>query len=108
MADVGLLMVYWNEAGDADQTLLTAPTAVEGFPTRAELLSRYAERSGCDVSNVDFYIAFAHWKLACIIEGVYSRYAKGAMGKPAAGFEGFERQVTALATRAKEAVERLS
>ena len=107
MADVGLLMVYWNEAGDADQALLVAPTAVEGFPTRAELLARYAKQSGCDISNVDFYIAFAHWKLACIVEGVYSRYAKGAMGKPAAGFEGFERQVTALARQAKEAVERL-
>ena len=108
MADVGLLMVYWNEATDGDSTLLVAPTAVDGFPSRAEMLARYAAKSGRDVSQVDYYIAFAHWKLACIIEGVYSRYAKGAMGKPAAGFEGFERQVTALAERAQAAVDRLS
>ncbi len=107
MADVGLLMVYWNEATDSDQALLTAPTAIEGFPTRAELLSRYAERSGRDVSTVDFYIAFGYWKLACILEGVYSRYAKGAMGKPAAGFEAFERQVTSLAQLAHDRVEKL-
>jgi aminoglycoside phosphotransferase (APT) family kinase protein len=107
MADVGLLMVYWNEASDGEQALLAAPTAVEGFPTRAELLERYAARSGRDLSNVDFYIAFGYWKLACIIEGVYSRYAEGAMGKPTAGFEAFEHQVVSLAERAHEAVSRL-
>ena len=108
MADVGLLMVYWNEASDGEQALLTAPTAVPGFPTRAEMLDRYTARSGRDLSQLDFYVAFAYWKLACIIEGVYSRYAEGAMGKPAAGFEAFEQQVGSLAERAREAVSRLS
>jgi aminoglycoside phosphotransferase (APT) family kinase protein len=106
MADLGLLIVYWTEAGDGRQALLAAPTVVEGFPTRAELLERYAERSGRDLSSIDFYVAFAYWKLACIIEGVYARYSKGAMGK-ASGFEGFERQVTGLAELAAERVAML-
>jgi len=108
MADVGLLMVYWNEASDGDQALLVAPTAVQGFPTRAQILERYAGRSGRDVSQLDFYVAFAQWKLACIIEGVYSRYAEGAMGKPAPGFEAFGRQVVTLAERALDASARLA
>src|SRR5690606_31634793 len=64
LADVGLLMVYWTEADDSHGMLLTAPTAVEGFLTRKEMLDRYAETSGRDLSQIDFYIAFGYWKLA--------------------------------------------
>jgi aminoglycoside phosphotransferase (APT) family kinase protein len=107
LADVGLLMVYWNQADDPHATLLTAPTMVSGFPTRAQLIERYAAQSGRDLSAVDFYVAFGSWKLACIVEGVYARYAHGAMGKPAAGFEAFSTQVVRLAEQARAAVERL-
>jgi aminoglycoside phosphotransferase (APT) family kinase protein len=107
LADVGLLMVYWNDPGDAP-SLTTAPTTAPGFPRRADLRDRYAERSGRDLSHLDFYVAFAYWKLACIIEGVYSRYLHGAMGdKKAPGFELFAKQVSALAESAREAVDRL-
>ncbi len=107
LADVGLLMVYWNDPDDEHATLLTAPTTVEGFPRRAELLERYASTSGRDLGDIDFYIAFGYWKLACIVEGVYARYAHGAMGKPAPGFEAFATQVERLAEAAKQTVGRL-
>ena len=106
LADVGLLVVYWTEPTDTQAALLTAPTTAPGFPTRAELIDRYADTSGRDLSNLDFYVAFAYWKLACIIEGVYSRYAGGAMGK-AEGFESFANQTTFLAERAAEAADKL-
>ncbi len=106
LADVGLLMVYWTDPDDEHAALLTAPTTVEGFPSRKELLDRYAEVSGRDLSAIDFYTAFGYWKLACIVEGVYARYVGGAMGK-ATGFEGFAEQVTRMADAAKQAVERL-
>jgi aminoglycoside phosphotransferase (APT) family kinase protein len=107
LADVGLLMVYWTEASDASPMLLTAPTTVEGFLSRKEVLDRYAEVSGRDLSQVDYYIAFGYWKLACIVEGVYARYAGGAMGSDAAGFEGFAVQVERCADAAADAVARL-
>ena len=106
LADVGLLMVYWTDPDDDGSALLTSPTTVEGFPRRAELLERYAARSGRDVSDIDFYVAFGYWKLACIVEGVYARYKHGAMGGEASGFEGFEQQVVRLAEAAKAAVDR--
>jgi aminoglycoside phosphotransferase (APT) family kinase protein len=107
LADVGLLMVYWNERGE-DATLITAPTAVEGFATRKELLDRYAEVSGRDLSSVDFYVAFGYWKLACIVEGVYARYVGGAMGnRDPSAFEAFALQVERCAASAAEAVGRL-
>ena len=37
--------------------------------------------SGRDLSGIDYYIAFAYWKLACILEGVYARYLGGALGE---------------------------
>ena len=79
LADLGLLMVYWNEATDTHPTL-GAPTATEGFFTRQQMLDRYAEVSGRDLSLIDYYTAFGYWKLACIVEGVYARYIGGAMG----------------------------
>jgi aminoglycoside phosphotransferase (APT) family kinase protein len=107
LADVGLLMVYWSEIGDPNALLGIAPTAVPGFPTRAELRERYAAASGRDVSQLDFYISFGYWKLACILEGVFARYAGGAMGGDRGGFEGFAQQVVGLAEASKAAAENL-
>jgi aminoglycoside phosphotransferase (APT) family kinase protein len=108
MADLGLLMVYWAESTGERTAMAGAATATEGFPTRQGVLDRYAERSGRDLSNIDFYTAFGYWKLACIIEGVYARYAAGAMGGRGddSAHEVFAAQVKALADAAKEAVER--
>ena len=108
LADVGLLMVYWTEPSDEHPMLLTAPTAVAGFLSRQELLDRYAAASGRDLTEIDFYVAFGYWKLACIVEGVYTRYVKGAMGSDASGFEGFAVQVERCADAAAEAVSRMA
>jgi aminoglycoside phosphotransferase (APT) family kinase protein len=107
LADVGLLMVYWAEADDAHSALPGAATALEGFPTRAELLDRYAAASGRDLSHIDFYVAFGYWKLACILEGVYARYAGGAMGSSGEAFEAFAETVRLLAAAARDAADRV-
>lgn len=107
LADLGLLMVYWTERGDAHAPLGMAPTTAEGFPSRTAMRERYAARSGRDVSGLDFYVAFGYWKLACIVEGVYARYAGGAMGGDRSGFEGFAGQVQGLAEAAREAASGL-
>ena len=105
LADVGLLMVYWSEASDEIESLPSSPTVLPGFPSRKEVADRYAERSGRDLSRLDFYVAFGYWKLACIIEGVYARYVGGAMGSGSTGFEHFGDQVVRLAEAAKAAAE---
>ncbi len=106
LADVGLLLVYWTERDDPHPALLDASTTLEGFPTRTELVERYARASGRDVSEVDYFVAFGYWKLACILEGVYARYKGGVMGETS-GFEGFAAQVEILAEAAKATVEGL-
>ena len=56
------------------------PTSAGGFASYADLLERYARRTGRDLSGIDYYIAFGCWRLAVISEGVYARYLHGAMG----------------------------
>jgi aminoglycoside phosphotransferase (APT) family kinase protein len=79
LADLGQLHVYWPEPGERS-AIDHSPTKAAGFPTRAELMAHYSEKTGRDLSQLAFYVAFAYWKLACILEGVYSRYVGGAMG----------------------------
>lgn len=87
LADLGVLSVYWPGPGEPSAGLSTSPVLADGFPPRAALLERYAEVSGRDLRDVDFYIAFGHWKLACISEGVYARYKGGSMGADGADIE---------------------
>jgi aminoglycoside phosphotransferase (APT) family kinase protein len=104
MADVGLLQVYWTGPGD-DASAWTSSTATTapGFPDRDELLAAYAGVSGRDLTSIDFYVAFAYWKLACISEGVYARYRAGAKGDvDDAQIYTFRTQVDHAATLADE------
>ena len=105
LADVGLLMVYWPERGDDPIALGQPANLAPGFPTREELRERYAERSGRDLAQLDFFVALGYWKLAIILEGVYARYAAGQYGKVDPGIEHFARLVERLA-KAAETAER--
>jgi len=80
LADLGWLIASWGRSGDSLDVTIPGPNAVGGYPDGEELVARYAERSGRDVSDLDFYLAFARWRSACISAGVYSRYAGGVMG----------------------------
>jgi aminoglycoside phosphotransferase (APT) family kinase protein len=109
LADVGLLTVYWTGPDDPPGAWTAGATTEPGFWPRARIAERYAEVSGRDVSNLGFYVAFAYWKLACILEGVYSRYLGGALGdRDPAELEHFKEQVDAAATNAEQTLEQLA
>ena len=107
LADVGMLLVYWSEPGDELMPLFDPPTTAAGFPKREEVRRRYAELSGRDLGEIDYYVALACWKLAIILEGVFSRYAAGQYGKEAEAYEQFGEVVERLAMGADEAERRL-
>ncbi|HEX4307841.1 MAG TPA: phosphotransferase family protein [Solirubrobacterales bacterium] len=105
LADVGTLIAYWPERGGESIALGLPANLAPGFPTREELAARYAEASGRDLADLDFYIALGYWKLAIILEGVYARYAAGGYGQAGtddSGFEAFARLVERLAETAAE------
>ena len=109
-ADVAQLLVYWAEPEDPEFALDNPPTGVPGFATREEMRVRYHQASGRDLDNFEFYLAFAYWKVACILEGVYSRYLSGAMGDKAEtiGTESFAARVDALTEMATAAAEQVA
>ena len=83
------MLAYWSEAGDYEvlrRARIVAPvTAADGFPSRAEIIERYARRTGIDPSDVGWYQAFAYFKLAVVCQGIAARAAGGAM--VGAGFD---------------------
>jgi aminoglycoside phosphotransferase (APT) family kinase protein len=98
LTDLGTFLAYWSE--EADGPLLAAArvmapvTAADGFPTRAEIVRRYAARTGFDVSDVEWYQAFAFFKLAVVCQGIAARAAGGAM--LGSGFDDAQRLVAPL------------
>jgi aminoglycoside phosphotransferase (APT) family kinase protein len=103
LADLGQLLVYWPEPGERS-ALGNSPTVAPGFPTRAELTAYYAASTGRDLQQLDFYVAFAYWKLACILEGVYARYVAGAMGDDGFDFSLYPESIAWLATQSRQAI----
>jgi aminoglycoside phosphotransferase (APT) family kinase protein len=108
MADIGYLMNNWAEPGESGGTAAAAasPSAAGGFQTRADILRIYAQKTGRDVSNVDYYRAFQYWRLAAIVEGVMARYLKGVMGGNA-DTRAFKLQIDGLAASALELARKL-
>jgi aminoglycoside phosphotransferase (APT) family kinase protein len=106
LADLGLLQVYWTGPDDEASAWTGSATTAVGFWNRAQLADRYAEMSGRDIGQLDFYVAFAYWKLACILEGVYSRYLGGALGEQEPeSLEAFKQQVDNAAASAEQRLE---
>lgn len=84
LTDLGLLVMYGMPLGMPDSPVSTTAEA-PGHPSPAELIERYAARSGRDVSAVSWYTAFAWFKLAVILEGIHYRYTLGQTVGP--GFD---------------------
>jgi aminoglycoside phosphotransferase (APT) family kinase protein len=84
LSDLGTALAYWVEAEDSDdlQKLRWGPTSYPGSMTRKELVERYALVSGRDVSNMVFYVVFARFKVAVIVQQIYYRYHVGVTKDP--------------------------
>jgi aminoglycoside phosphotransferase (APT) family kinase protein len=80
LTDLALLLLFWREEGEPALSLIPGVSHLPGFPTRAEMLSRYAETAAVDLSDMAWYLAFAHFKFAVIAQGVSARSRAGAMG----------------------------
>jgi len=79
LTDLGMLLFYWREPGEDEPVLTPAVTRSPGFPRRAHLAERYAQRTGAQLDDIAFYEAFAHFKFAVIAQGIAARVAAGAM-----------------------------
>jgi aminoglycoside phosphotransferase (APT) family kinase protein len=85
LADLGYLCMMWTEADDPRAGLREAlgnVTRAEGFPTRAELIARYEERSGRSMVDIRWYTTLALWKSVVFMEGNYKRAISGTTDDP--------------------------
>jgi aminoglycoside phosphotransferase (APT) family kinase protein len=100
LADVGYLVATYSEPGDTVDILfgLNEVTRQPGFPSRAELMARYEERSGRSISNLAWYCTLALWKSTVFLEGSYKRLLAGTTDDPF--FRLLDRGVPALAEQA--------
>jgi len=80
LADLAGMVMWWGDDPDARGRLGDVPTRALGFGTADDIITSYADLSDRDLSHLGWYVAFQHWRLACISEGVRVRYAAGAMG----------------------------
>ncbi|HJZ89850.1 MAG TPA: phosphotransferase family protein [Gemmataceae bacterium] len=79
LMDLGTTLGYWVEAGDTEPVRAGAfgPTALPGSLTRQELVARYADMTGRDMSVMLFYYCFGVYKIAVIVQQIYARYLRG-------------------------------
>jgi aminoglycoside phosphotransferase (APT) family kinase protein len=78
LMDLGYLLTLWPEAGDpAMWRLWGMPTWRDGFPTRAQAIERYAQKTGFDVSAIEWYRVFNVFRFAVILQQIYQRFERG-------------------------------
>ena len=98
LADFAYALNAWSETGDTEAARADAPTALEGFATRDDLIGWYAARTGADLSKLPYYRSFNSLKTACILHGVYARYRMGQKSSDGVDIDGlFTRMQASIA-----------
>ena len=107
LVDLGVLLNYWPDPTDVDGARPLHVPGLEhmGLPSRREVVARYGERTGFDVSAVPWFEAFATWKTCVVLEQLYQRFVRGESTDPRMGERG--KPVAPLADRAAALLDRL-
>jgi aminoglycoside phosphotransferase (APT) family kinase protein len=107
LADLAYALNEWSDPGDSLPVRKDAPTAAPGFPGRNQLAQRYSERTGRDLSRLDYYAGFNRWKSAAITHGVYARYMEGKKSAEGIRLEDLRQSIEHSLTLAEQAVRSL-
>jgi aminoglycoside phosphotransferase (APT) family kinase protein len=108
LADVGYCINAWVDSPEEITGRDDPPTVLPGFANRGELLGRYAQQTGADLSHIDYYRCFSHWKTACILQGVYARYLQGQKDTEGVDVDAFPQRIDRTLRLAAEAADRVA
>jgi aminoglycoside phosphotransferase (APT) family kinase protein len=100
LTDLGILCSFWDHDGEFHNPITAGATALPGFPTRDELVHAYLTARGIDVAEIDWYLVFADFKVAVILEGIHARHLQGHT--EGEDFDGVGAMVDPLLNRALE------
>jgi aminoglycoside phosphotransferase (APT) family kinase protein len=106
LIDVGIFLCYWakKEDPEARRESISPVTTEPGWISRKEIISRYAEKTGRDLSGIAFYEAFALFKVAVVLQQIFFRYFRGQTKDER--FKDFDKRVSGLARAAWELAEK--
>jgi aminoglycoside phosphotransferase (APT) family kinase protein len=81
LVDLGLFLAFWGSQRPVRPAMPWVQAISRGpdAPTRAELAARYADRTGRSIADLSWFMAFAFWKLAAIVEGAYALCLAGKL-----------------------------
>lgn len=104
LADLGTLLMFWDEPGQRFNPITDGLMALEGFPNRDDVIEQYVSSRGLQLDNLDWYLVFSEFKLAVILEQINARHRRGeTMGH---GFDGLDQMVSHLFDSARERIAR--
>lgn len=105
LCDLGLTLCYWNST-EVPGTDHQAITASPGWYTRQELVERYADKTGRDLSSLPWHEVLGVFKLAVIVQQIFYRFWRGQTTDER--FRNFDQRVRALTRQAAEMVEEIA
>jgi aminoglycoside phosphotransferase (APT) family kinase protein len=107
MADLAYCINAWVESPAEVAGRDAPPTTLPGFCGRQALIDRYEDATGVDLSQLDYYRCFNHWKSVCIVQGVYARYLHGQKSTEDVDIDGFPTRIEKTLDLAVQAADRL-
>lgn len=105
LADLAYALNPWPALDEPVVIVDDAATRAAGMPNRRTLAARYAERTGRDLSNLDYYVGFNFWKSAAIMHGVYARYVAGQKSAADQDLDAWRTRIENCLTAAAHAVD---
>jgi aminoglycoside phosphotransferase (APT) family kinase protein len=108
LSDLGLTLCYWVWATDPEVRVAGIPalTSRAGWFTRDELVERYAQKTGRDVTHIGYHEVLGVFKLAVIVQQIYCRFHRGQTHDDR--FRNFGARAVALGRLAARLAERYS
>jgi len=106
LADLAYALNPWSDPSDSVTIVADSATRAPGMPTRSELAARYADRTGRDLNQLDYYSGFNYWKSAAIMHGVYARYIAGQKSSEGVDLELWRQRISDCLSASEAAVQR--
>lgn len=103
LSDLGLLLMFWGPQRPRRPGFphIQAVSRREDALSRRALAARWATATGRSIDRLDYYLCFAFWRLAAIVEGAYLLFTEGRVNSDYA--RGLEHDVPALLQEAEAA-----
>jgi aminoglycoside phosphotransferase (APT) family kinase protein len=71
--DLGWMVQGWPTDTSSVEASESSYVDLRGMPDRDQVVARYAEVSGRQVDDIDYYVILAKWKLAIVLERGFAR-----------------------------------